>query len=53
MYHGSRETLEADAKKRNFLQVNGWSVLTYWGRTILRNPGAPAQQIGEVYRRRQ
>jgi hypothetical protein len=52
MYHGNPETLEADAKKRNFLQVHGWAVLTFWGRTILRNPGACAQQIAAVYCRR-
>ena len=53
MYHGNLDTLEADAKERNFLQGQGWVVLTFWGRTILRNPGACAQHIGEVYRRRQ
>lgn len=52
MYHGNPETLEADAKKRNFLQAQGWVVLTFWGRTILRAPAACAHQIAEVYRRR-
>jgi len=53
MYHGNPETLEPDAKKRNFLQVHGWAVLTFWGRTILRAPHACAQQIAAVYRQRQ
>jgi hypothetical protein len=51
-FHGDRETLELDARKRNLLQSRGWVVLTYWGRTILRNPDACAQQIAEVYRER-
>ncbi len=50
--HGNPETLELDARKRNFLQAHGWSVLTYWGRTILKDPGACAEQIAEVYQRR-
>jgi hypothetical protein len=51
-FHGDRETLELDARKRNFLQSRGWVVLTYWGRTILRDPDACAEQIVEVYRQR-
>jgi very-short-patch-repair endonuclease len=47
--HGNRETLEGDASKRNFIQGRGWTVLTYWGRTILKNPDACAKQVGEVY----
>ncbi|MBC7083748.1 MAG: hypothetical protein H5T95_09725 [Firmicutes bacterium] len=39
-YHGSPDVLELDARKRNYLQARGWVVLTYWGRTILRNPDA-------------
>lgn len=50
--HANPETLELDAKKRNFLQTRGWAVLTYWGRTILRNPDACARQIMELYRQR-
>lgn len=38
-HHGNRRTLEKDAKKRNWLQRQGWVVLTYWGRTHqLRRP---------------
>jgi hypothetical protein len=51
-FHGDRETLELDARKRNFLQSRGWVVLAYWGRTILRDPDACAAQIVEVYRQR-
>jgi len=48
--HGNRETLELDAQKRNFLQSRGWTVLCYWGRTILKNPDACAKQVGDVYK---
>lgn len=48
--HGNRDTLEIDAEKRNWLQSRGWSVLAYWGRTILRNADGCAAQIAEVYR---
>ena len=51
-FHGDRDTLELDARKRNFLQNNGWAVLTYWGRTILRDPDACAAQVAQVYRQR-
>jgi len=51
MSHCNPEVLEADAKKRNFLQAQGWVVLTFWGRTILRAPDRCAQQIADVYRR--
>jgi hypothetical protein len=47
--HGNRETLELDASKRNWLQLRGWVVLTYWGRTVLKDPDACARQIAEVY----
>lgn len=50
--HGNQDALELDAKKRNFLQARGWAVLTYWGRTILRNPDACAKQIMELYLQR-
>lgn len=51
-YHGNPEILELDARKRNYLQTRGWVVLTFWGRTILRDPDACAREILEVYRRR-
>jgi len=47
--HGNRETLELDARKRNWLQSRGWVVLTYWGRTVLKDPDACARQIAEIY----
>jgi very-short-patch-repair endonuclease len=52
MYHGNPDTLEADAQKRNFLQSQGWVVLTYWGRTILRKPDVCSRQIASVYQSR-
>jgi len=51
-YHGNPDTLELDARKRNYLQTRGWCVLTFWGRTILRDPDACASQVAEVLRAR-
>jgi ATP-dependent helicase YprA (DUF1998 family)/RNA polymerase subunit RPABC4/transcription elongation factor Spt4 len=51
-FHGNQETLELDAKKRNWLQSQGWVVLTYWGRTILKNPAACAKEIAQIYHQR-
>ncbi|HXG43402.1 MAG TPA: DEAD/DEAH box helicase [Gemmatimonadales bacterium] len=51
-FHGNQDTLELDAQKRNWLQRNGWLVLTYWGRAILKDPDACAREIAEVYRQR-
>jgi len=48
-YHGNRETLESDARKRNIIQGKGWAVLTFWGRQILRNPRACEMQIWQCY----
>jgi hypothetical protein len=50
--HGNPETLSLDATKRNLLQSRGWVVLTYWGRTILKEPEACARQVAQVYRQR-
>jgi very-short-patch-repair endonuclease len=50
--HGNADSLELDAAKRNLLQARGWLVLTYWGRTILRDPESCAVQIAQVYRER-
>jgi ATP-dependent helicase YprA (DUF1998 family)/RNA polymerase subunit RPABC4/transcription elongation factor Spt4 len=51
-FHGDAATLELDAKKRNFLQLNGWVVLVFWGRTILKDPLKCAEEIRQVYRAR-
>ncbi|HXF94288.1 MAG TPA: DEAD/DEAH box helicase [Nitrospiraceae bacterium] len=48
-YHGNREALESDARKRNSLQAIGWTVLTFWGRQILRDPRACETQIWQCY----
>lgn len=48
-YHGNREALERDARKRNALQASGWTVLTFWGRQILRDPHACETQIWQCY----
>ncbi len=52
-YHGSPETLALDAMKRNYLQREGWAVLTYWGRTILRDPARCAREIAQLWEQRQ
>lgn len=49
-YHGSVDTLATDATKRNRLQSLGWTVLTFWGRQILRNPEACVEQIRACFR---
>jgi hypothetical protein len=54
-FHGNPDTLELDAKKRNWLQSKDggeWIVLTYWGRTILKHADDCAREIAEVYRHR-
>lgn len=48
-HHGNRRTLEKDAKKRNWLQRQGWVVLTYWGRTINSDARSCAREISETY----
>jgi len=52
-YYGDRDTLGLDARKMNTIQGLGWTVLTYWGRTILKNADACAKQVAEVYRQRE
>lgn len=51
-YHGDRDTLESDARKRNLLQSDGWAVLTFWGRQILRNPASCEAQIWRCFEHR-
>ncbi len=51
-HHGGVETLALDARKRNWLQGEGWAVLVYWGRTIMKNPQACAAQMSDVHRKR-
>jgi ATP-dependent helicase YprA (DUF1998 family) len=48
-YHGNKETLESDSRKRNTLQGEGWAVLTFWGRQILRNPSACEAQVWRCF----
>jgi len=54
-FHGNPDTLELDAKKRNWLQSReggSWVVLTYWGRTIMRKAEACVKEIADLYRQR-
>lgn len=51
-YHGNPETLDLDAKKRNFLQARGWIAFTFWGRSIFKEPDLCAEQIHQVLRSR-
>ena len=51
-FHGDAKTLELDARKRNWLQSREggqWIVLTYWGRTITRDPHACAREIAAIH----
>lgn len=48
-FHAVPETAEKDAKKRNWLQAHKWMVLTYWGRTIMRDPDFCAKEIRNNY----
>ena len=48
-FHAVPETAEKDAKKRNWLQAHKWMVLTYWGRTIMRDPDFCAKEIRSNY----
>ncbi|MGH8694766.1 MAG: endonuclease domain-containing protein [Burkholderiales bacterium] len=48
-YHGNVEQLTSDARKRNLLQAMGWSVLTFWGRQILRDPDACEAQVWQCF----
>jgi len=50
--HGNLPTLELDARKRNWLQRQGWAVLTFWGRTILRDPRRCAEEVASLWRSR-
>ncbi|GBD36077.1 DEAD-box ATP-dependent RNA helicase CshA [bacterium HR36] len=51
-YHGLPETLVLDAKKRNRLQLVGWLVLTFWGRTIWKDAGMCARQVEQALQAR-
>jgi very-short-patch-repair endonuclease len=51
-YHGDPETLALDAKKRNRLQVLGWLVLTFWGRTIRKNADGCAREVQQALQAR-
>ena len=48
-FHGSKEKLASDADKRNKLQAKGWSVLTFWGHTILKYPERCEEQIWNLF----
>jgi very-short-patch-repair endonuclease len=48
-YHAEKDKLASDAQKRNFVQSQGWAVLTFWGKTILKNPERCEEQIWRVY----
>lgn len=48
-FHADRDRLVGDAKKRNQLQLAGWTVLVYWGRLLKRDPSACAREIEATY----
>jgi ATP-dependent helicase YprA (DUF1998 family)/very-short-patch-repair endonuclease len=51
-FHGDKDTLALDAQKRNELQSQGWAVLTFWGKTILKFPERCEEQIWRTYSER-
>ena len=51
-YHGEQDTLELDARKRNRLQLLGWLVLTFWGRTIWKDAEGCARVVYDALRSR-
>lgn len=51
-YHGDPETLALDARKRNHLQLMGWLVLTFWGRTIWKNAEGCAREVQQALQAR-
>jgi very-short-patch-repair endonuclease len=51
-YHAGKDKLASDAMKRNELQAQGWAVLTFWGKTILKYPGRCEEQIWRLYKER-
>lgn len=51
-YYGEEETLALDAKKRNRLQLMGWLVLTFWGRTIGKDADRCAQEVQQALQAR-
>ncbi|MGQ9520985.1 MAG: Zn-binding domain-containing protein [Candidatus Fervidibacter sp.] len=51
-YHGDPETLALDAGKRNRLQLMGWLVLTFWGRTIWKDADRCAREVQQALQAR-
>jgi len=48
-FHSGKDMLALDAQKRNELQAQGWAVLTFWGKTILKHPDRCEEQIWRTY----
>ena len=51
-YHKEATTRESDAKKRNYLSSNGWTVLVYSGGDIYRNADKCAREIHDMLMKR-
>ena len=51
-YHAGKDKLASDAMKRNELQAQGWAVLTFWGKTILKYPKRCEEQIWRLFSER-
>ncbi len=51
-YHGDPETLILDARRRNRLQLSGWLVLTFWGRTIRKDAEGCARVVQQALQAR-
>jgi very-short-patch-repair endonuclease len=51
-YHGNLESISGDSWKRNRLSADGWIVLVFWGRDIMRDPNRCLRMIEMAYRHR-
>jgi len=47
-----KDKVASDAQKRNELQAQGWAVLTFWGKTILKYPERCEEQVWRLYQAR-
>lgn len=51
-FHGAEDVLILDSKKRNYLGRNGWTVLVFWGRQLMKNPDRCAEEVRRTYEQR-
>jgi very-short-patch-repair endonuclease len=49
-FHSSPEQRAADARRRAWLERQGWRVFAFWGREIVNRPEACAERIANALR---